>query len=79
MGVLIALVITLAIIAFIADALVEGFANGKNINKWAIIGYKVIVCIILFGVLILLGKCGCTSGYEYTPSGETTLEHYEPR
>ena len=79
MGKLLALVITLAIIAFIAEALVEGFADGKNINKWAMIGYKVIVGAIFLSALLLLGKCGCASEYEYTPSGETTLEHYEPR
>lgn len=71
--------ITLAIIAFTANAFVDGYTEGKNAPKWAKIIGKVIVGAILLGALLLLGKCGCSSEYEYTPSGETTLEHYEPR
>lgn len=79
MGKFFALAIITAIIAFTANALVDGNTEGKNISKWAKMFYKVLVGAILFGVLLLLGKCGCSSGYEYTPNGETTLEHYEPR
>lgn len=79
MGILLASIITLAVVAFIANALVDGYADGKDINKWIMIVCKAIVCIILLGVLMLLGKCGTSLENEYTPSGETTLEHYEPR
>ena len=79
MGKFLALVITMAIIAFIANALVDGYTEGKNIPQWSKIIGKVIVGAILLGALLILGKCGCSSEYEYTPSGETTLEHYEPR
>lgn len=79
MGIYIAIVITLAFIAFIANALVDGYTEYKNIPLLIKIICKIIVGAILFGALLLLGKCGCSSGYEYTPTGETTLEHYEPR
>lgn len=79
MGLYFGILITLTIIVFIANALVDGYVDDKNINKWVMIICKAIVCIILFGGLILLSKCGCSLENEYTPSGESTLEHYEPR
>lgn len=79
MGILLATIMALAVIAFISNAFVDGYVDGKNVNKWEMVIYKVIVCTILFGGLMVLSKCGCASGYEYSPSGKTTLEHYEPR
>lgn len=79
MGLYFGVFITLAMIAFVANALVDGYTEDKDTPKWAKIIYKVIVAAMLFGVLLLLGRCGCSSGDECTPSGETTLEHYEPR
>lgn len=79
MGLYIGVFITLAMIAFVANALVEGYTEDTNTPKWAKIICKVIVSAILFCALLFLGKCGCSLGDEYSPSGETTLEHYEPR
>lgn len=79
MGLILGTIVLFAVIAFSANALVDGYTEDMNVPKWAKIIYKVILGIILLGILILLGKCGCASEYEYTPSGETTLEHYEPR
>lgn len=79
MGLFIGAVITFAFLAFIAHCIVEAYTEKKDITIWVKVLYKVIVGVFLFGMLILLGKCGCASECEYTPSGETTLEHYEPR
>lgn len=79
MGLFIGTVITFAFIAFIAHSVVEAYTEKKDIAIWVKVLCKVIVGVFLFGMLMLLGKCGCASEYEYTPSGETTLEHYEPR
>ncbi len=79
MGLYVALFITLAVIAFVSNVFVDGYTEDKNIPQWIKIISKVIVAAILFGLLMLLGKCGCSSEHEYTPSGETTIEHYEPR
>ena len=79
MGLYFGVFITFAIITFIANALVDGYTEDMNPPKRTKIICKVIVGVMLFGVLLLLGRCGCSSGDEYTPSGETTLEHYEPR
>ena len=79
MGLLLGVIITLAFIAYIAHGIVEAYTEGKNIPIWVKVLCKVIVGVSLFGLFMLLGKCGCASGYEYSPSGESTLEHYEPR
>lgn len=79
MGLLLGVIITLAFIAYVAHGIVEAYTERKNISIWVKVLCKVMVGVFLFGVLMLLGKCGCASGYEYSPSGETNLEHYEPR
>lgn len=79
MGLFFGAVITFAFIAFIAHGIVEAYTEDKNIPVWVKVFCKVIVGVFLLGMLMLLGKCKCASGYEYTPNGETTLEHYEPR
>ncbi len=79
MGLFLGAIITLAFIAFVAHGIVDAYTEGKNISICVKVLCKVIVGVFLFGVLMLLGKCGCASGYEYSPSGETNLEHYEPR
>lgn len=79
MGLFIGAIITFAFIAFVAHGIVEAYSEGKKTPIWAKVLYTVVIGFSLFGILVLLGKCGCSSEYEYTPSGETTLEHYEPR
>ena len=79
MGLILGTIVLFAVISFSANALVDGYTENMNVPKWAKIIYKVILGIVLLGILILLGKCGCSSGYEHTSTGETTLEHYEPR
>lgn len=79
MGLYFGFLVSLAFIAFTANAFFDGYTESKNIPQWEKIIGKVIVGTILFGALMLSVKCGCSSEYEYTPSGETTLEHYEPR
>ena len=78
MGLFIGTLISLAFIAFIANALVEGYTEGNNIPKWIKMLCKVTLSIIFIGILAIMAKCG-SSEHEHTPSGETTLEHYEPR
>lgn len=78
-GLVLGIIITFAFIGFIAHGFVEGYTEGKNTCIWVKLICKVILGLFLFGALMLLGKCGCASGYEYSPSGETNLEHYEPR
>lgn len=79
MGLLLGTLILFGVIAFVSNALIDGYTEDMNVPKWAKIIYKAILGFVLLGILILLGKCGCSSAYEYTPTGETTLEHYEPR
>ena len=79
MGLFIGAIITFAFIAFIAHGIVEAYTEDKNIHTCVKVLYKVIVGVFLFGMFILLGKSGCASEHEYTPNGEATLEHYEPR
>lgn len=79
MGLFLGTIITLVFIAFVAHCIVDAHTEGKNVQIWVKVLCKVIVGVFLFGALMLLGKCGCASGYECSPSGKTTLEHYEPR
>lgn len=77
---IIGIIITFAVIAFVANALVDGYTENQNVKKWKLMLYKIIVSIILFWLLMMLGKCGCSfGGYDDTQTGETLLEHYEPR
>ena len=72
-------IITLAFLWFISNALVEGFCDGKNIHHLIRLFCKAILLITMLGILFCMSKCEGVSSNEYTPTGETTLEHYEPR
>lgn len=72
-------IILFATLYFIANALVEGFTQDKDMHKATRIGLKVLVTLLLAFLLGALSKCGCTSEEEYSPSGKSTMEHYEPR
>lgn len=69
------------VIAYVAHTMVEAYCESikAKISKWAMCLCKVVVGAILFVLLMCLGKCQCSTGYEDAPTGETTLEHYEPR
>lgn len=71
---------TLAFLLLISFYLVNSVdeAYHLGLRKWVKRSLSTLVSIILIGVLFLLAKCG-GGGYEYSPTGESTLEHYEPR
>ena len=76
-----AIIVTIIIILVVAHYVVEALEETYNLRIHTIAKriWEIIVAAILFGMLMLLGKCGCSFNEEYTPNGESTLEHYEPR
>lgn len=78
---IIASIVTLLFIVIIANCIVEAVEEGWRLSfsKISKAVYEVIVSALLVGLCFVLGKCGCTSNEEHSPSGESTLEHYEPR
>lgn len=78
---IIASIVTLLFIVITGNCIVGAIEEGWRLSfsKLARVLYEVIVSALLVGLLFVLGKCGCTFNEEHSPSGESTLEHYEPR
>ena len=70
-----------AFIYYFANGLVDGFLSEKNqvLSKFEILMLKLAITVLVILVLSLISKCGCTVEEYASPSGKTSIEHYEPR
>ncbi len=77
----VALVVTFLIIVITAHCVVEAVEEGwkLSLSKLSKRICEVIASILMLGLVFALGKCSCTFNEEYSPDGESTMEHYEPR
>lgn len=78
---IVASVVMFLIIVITAHCVVEAVEEGWNLSlsKLSKRICEVIASILMLGLVFALGKCSCAFYEEYSPNGESTIEHYEPR
>ena len=77
----IALALLFAFIYYLVNGLIDGFLSEESpvLSELEILMLKLASTILVILFLGLLSRCGCTSEEYESTSGETSLEHYEPR